>query len=101
MTVSFTSTYRVPFSQPGGGITPSKKDALKALALKNGGIAPNFRNGNVKFSVRKKFDEGVKAMLKQFGFRQYEVVPLHNVPQTQIIDALEAKGRFIRKVSKP
>lgn len=94
MNVSFTSTYRVPFKQPRKGMTPSKKDALKELATSYGGIVPRFREGNVKFSCRRRFDKLVEATLNKLGFNSYKKVEIHNVPQGQIIDALEYKGRF-------
>lgn len=97
MTVSFTGTYRVPFKQPRVGVKPTKKDALKELAERFNGIVPTHRDGNVKFSCRKKFDAEVKARLKKLGFNDYEVVDLHNVPKDQIVDALEGKGRFAPK----
>lgn len=100
MTISFGRTYRVPFKQPGTGVKPSRKDALKALALKHGGIVPTYRDGNVKFSCRKKFDETVKLKLKELGFDYYESVDIHNVPNEQIVDALESKGRFAKKQVK-
>lgn len=91
---SFTSTYRVPFHQSSQGITPGKKDALKTLARKYGGIVPKYREGNVKFSCRKRFDPIVETILKKLGFKAYTKVQLHNVPMDQIVDALEHKGRF-------
>ena len=94
MTVSFTSTYRVPFKQPKAGVSPGQKDALKAIANQFGGIVPTYREGNVKFSARKKFDKQIMNQLSRFGFHNYERVELHNVPNAQIIDALEYKGRF-------
>lgn len=97
MTVSFTSTYNVPFHQHGGRLAIGRIDELKALATKHGGLVPSARLTGVKFSVRKKFDATVQATLTQLGFKEYNVVPLHNVPQQQIDKALEGRGRFISK----
>lgn len=96
MTVSFTSTYRVPFKQPGKGIKPGRKDDLKAIANQYGGLVPSSREGNVKFSVRKKFDEQIEAQLKRLGFTTYDKVEIHNVPKEQILDALDYRGRFTK-----
>ena len=94
MTISFTSTYRVPFKQPRKSINPAKKDALKELATKHGGIVPSSRQGNVKLSVKAKLDSEIQAELKNLGFNNYTMVAIHNVPSNQIVDALEYKDRF-------
>lgn len=97
MTVSFTSTYSVPFHQGGGRKAIGRIDELKAFAQKHGGIVPSSRHSGVQFSVRKKFDATIQAALVQLGFKEYEVVPLHNVPQAQISNALTGRGRFAPK----
>ena len=97
---SFCSTYRVPLKQV-KSVKPSKKDALKELAQKWNGIVPKYREGNVKFSVPKRYDTAIEGTLNKLGFNKYQVVPLHRVPKEQLVDALNYEGRFTSKNPNP
>lgn len=96
MQISFTSTYRIPLKPKSGSITPGKKELIKQLADKFKGEYPNNGTGNVRFSCKMKFDKFVKEELNKLNFKEgdYEVVPIHNVKNNQIPEALEYKGRF-------
>jgi len=99
MTVSFTSTYRVPFKPKSGKLSIGRIDELKKIAEAHGGIVPSGRATSVRFSVRKKFDEEIKKTLAKLGCN-YDVVDKHNVPKTEIGDALDGLGRFDPKRSR-
>lgn len=105
MTISFTSTYGVPLKQTGiQGITPAKKNAVKALAQVHGGIVPaSSSTGKARFSVPPELDAKVQAELKKLGFKKYTTVPTHEVPNNKldtIINEFERSQKTESKMAK-
>lgn len=97
MTINFGSTYEISLkrsaqktqaTKKGKGITPAKKDTLKAFAVENGGQAPTYREGKVRFSVPKIKDDLVAEKLKKLKFLDFIIAPVHNVKDKNLLEGV-------------
>ena len=55
MNVSFSSTYRVPITQP--GVNNAKKDKLRTLTQKYGGLISSSKTGAARVSLPNELDD--------------------------------------------
>lgn len=94
--INFTSSYRFPMTQ--SGVTRYKRESLKPELLKHidkiGAFQlPNTGKGFGRISVKEAYDGFVEGMLKRFGFKRYQKMPLHDVSITEVDEAVRNLGK--------
>ncbi len=107
-TISFTSSYRFPMTQP--GLNRFKREALVPELLKYSGKIDIFQipktgKGNGRISVKANLDSLVEGILKKFGFKRYQKMPLHDAPIEKVdeyVRTMNRTGAYIQKgMQKP
>ncbi len=96
--INFTSSYRFPMTQP--GVTRFKRENLKPELMKHldkitAFQIPNTGKGNGRISVKEAYDGFIEGMLKRFGFKRYQKLPLHGLS----IDDVDAAVRNLSKTN--
>lgn len=94
--INFTSSYRFPMTQP--GVTRFKRESLEPELMKHldkisSMQIPNTGKGNGRISVKEVYDGFVEGILKRFGFRRYQKLPLHDA-------SIEDVDAAVRNLSK-
>lgn len=102
-TINFTSSYRFPMTQP--GLNRAKREALVPELLKHSGEIDIFQipktgKGNGRISVNEIYDSLVEQLLKKFGFKRYQKLPLHEVSIDKVdeyVKTMRQTGDYIQK----
>ncbi len=89
--INFTSSYRFPMTQP--GVNRFKRESLKPELMKHidkisSMQLPNTGKGNGRVSVKEQYDGFIEGILKRFGFKRYQKLPLHDASIEQVDDAV-------------
>jgi len=88
--INFTSTYRIPISQP--GINSAKKARLKVLINSYAnGLIGNSKTGNARVSMNDSEDASFVAKLKTIGYKIYQKFEGENIPKEEIDKVLKKK----------
>lgn len=106
--INFTSTYRIPISQP--GINSAKKAKLKVLIESYpNGLIGNSKTGNARVSMADSEDTNFVAKLKTLGYKIYQKFEGENIPKEEIDRVLKKKldareyhqtGKNMKKLSR-
>lgn len=102
-TISFTSSYRFPMTQP--GVSRFNRESLKPELMKHldkvGAFQiPNTGKGNGRISVAEKYDSFMEGLLKKFGFKRYQKFPLHDVSIEEVdkaVKKMHVTGDYVQK----
>ncbi len=102
-TINFTSSYRFPMTQP--GVTRFKRESLEPELIKHLDKITDFRipntgKGNGRISVKEIYDGFIEGILKKFGFKRYQKLPLHDVSIEDVdiaVKSLNKTGDYIQK----
>ena len=82
MNVSFSSTYRVPITQP--GVNNAKKDKLRTLTQQYGGLISSSKTGAARVSLPNELDDKFEKDLKGIGYKQYQKFDAENLQKEKI-----------------
>ncbi len=86
--ISFTSTYRIPFTER--GMTPSKKVMLQNFAKQyENHLYPHNRLGYARISVPKELDNEIENGLKNMHVRVYQKFSEHDVPVKKMNEVIK------------
>lgn len=89
--INFTSSYRFPMTQP--GVNRFKRESLEPELMKHlekisSLQLPNTGKGYGRISVKEKYDGFLEGILKRFGFKRYQKLPLHDASIEQVDEAV-------------
>lgn len=81
--INFTSTYRIPISQP--GVNAAKKAKLKELIVSYpNGLIGNSKVGNARVSVADSEDENFVRKLKTIGYKIFQKFEGENIEKDKL-----------------
>ncbi len=94
--INFTSSYRFPMTQP--GVTRFKRESLKPELMKHLDKVstfqiPNTGKGYGRVSTKEIYDGFVEGLLKHFGFKRYQKLPLHDASIEEVDFAVRNLGK--------
>ncbi len=80
--ISFTSTFRIPITQP--GINNSKKLQLRALVGAHNGLIGSGKQGYARISMPDSDDDKFIRKLRQIGYSRYQRFDGENIPNENL-----------------
>ena len=98
--VNFSSTFRIPVTQP--GVNKAKKVKLKGLVDSYGGLVGTGNTGYARVSIPNEKDESFLRKLKSVGYKVFQVFEGENISRKSLDDYIKRclNARDYKQVGK-
>lgn len=98
--VNFSSTFRIPVTQP--GVNKVKKVKLKGLVDSYGGLVGTGNTGYARVSIPNEKDESFLRKLKSVGYKVFQVFEGENISRKSLDDYIKSclDARDYKQVGK-